>query len=57
MHWTARRPDWMTRRSDGWQGTKISDLQIMQNLLETLMNSGIPDKKHFYKEVILSNRM
>jgi hypothetical protein len=29
----------------------------MQNLLETLMNSGIPVKKHLYKKVILSNRM
>jgi hypothetical protein len=47
----------MTRRSDGWQGTKISDFQIVHNLLETLLNSGIPDKKHLYKEVILAYRM
>jgi len=45
MHWTAGRPDGMTRRSDGWQGIEISDLQIVQNFLETLLNSGIPDKK------------
>jgi hypothetical protein len=32
-------------------------LQTVQNLLETLVNSGIPVKKHHYKEVILSNRM
>jgi hypothetical protein len=57
MHWTTEHPDWMTRRPDGWQGTEIFDLQIVQNLLETLLNSGIPDKKHLYKEVILSNRM
>jgi hypothetical protein len=38
MHWTAGRPDGMTRRPDGWQGTEISDLQIVQNLLETLLN-------------------
>jgi hypothetical protein len=57
MLWTAGRPDGMTRRPDGWQGTEFSDLQTVQNLLETLLNSGIPDKKHLYKEVILSNRM
>jgi hypothetical protein len=47
----------MTRRPDGWQGTKFSALQTAQNLLEALLNSGIPVKKHLYKEVILSNRM
>jgi hypothetical protein len=47
----------MTRRQDGWQGTEFSDLQTMQNLLEALMNCGIPVKKHHYKEVILSNKM
>jgi DNA primase len=57
MHWIAGRPNGMTRRPDGWQGTKIFDSQIVQNLLETLLNSRIPDKKHLYKEVILSNRM
>jgi hypothetical protein len=57
MLWTAGRPDGMTRRPDGWQGTEISDLQTVQNLLETLLNSRIPDEKHLYKEVILSNRM
>jgi hypothetical protein len=29
----------------------------MQNLLEALLNSGIPVKKHLYKEVILSSKM
>jgi hypothetical protein len=57
MLWTAGRLDDMTRRPDGWQGIKFSDLQTMQNLLEALLNSGIPVKKHHYKEVILSNRM
>jgi hypothetical protein len=51
------RPDGMTRRPDGWQGTEFSDLQTVQNLLETLLNSGIFFKKHLYKEVILSKRM
>jgi len=55
--WTAGRPNGMTRSPDGWQGTKFSDLQTVQNLLETHMNSGIPVKEHHYKEVILSNRM
>jgi hypothetical protein len=55
--WTAGRPNCMTRRPDGWQGTEFSNLQTMQNLLETLLNSGIPVKEHYYKEVILSNRM
>jgi len=47
----------MTRRPNGWQGTEFSDLQTVQNLPETLLNSGIPVKKHDYNEVILSNRM
>jgi hypothetical protein len=47
----------MTCRPDGWQGTEFSDLQTVQNLLETLLNSGIPVKEHHYKEVVLSNRM
>jgi hypothetical protein len=51
------RPDGMTRRPVGWQGTEFSDLQTVQNLLETLLNSGIPIKKHHYNEVIMSNRM
>jgi len=46
MHWTAGRPDGMTRRPNGWQGTKFFDLQTVQNLLETILN-----------EVIFSNRM
>jgi hypothetical protein len=48
--WTAERPD-------DWQGTEFSDLQTVQNLLEAFLNSGIPVKKHYYIEVILSNRM
>jgi hypothetical protein len=54
---TDERPDGMTRHPDGWQGTEFSDLQTAQNLLEALMNSGIPVKEHHYKEVILSNKM
>jgi len=42
------RPDGMTCRPDGWQGTEFSG---------STLNSGIPVKKHHYKEVILSNRM
>jgi hypothetical protein len=57
MLWTDGRPEGTTRRPDGWQGTKFSDFQTVQNLLEALLNSGIPVKKHLYKEVILSNRM
>jgi len=47
----------MARHPDGWQGIKFFDLQTMQNLLETLLNSEIPVKQHHYNEVILSNRM
>jgi len=47
----------MTRRPDGWQGTEFSALQTEQNILEALLNNGIPVKKHLYKEVILSNKM
>jgi hypothetical protein len=47
----------MTRRPNGWQGTEFSDLQTVQNLLETLLTSGIPIKEHLYKEMILSNRL
>jgi hypothetical protein len=54
---TDGSPDGMTRSPDGWQGTGFSNLQTMQNLLEALLNSGIPVKKHPYKEVILSNKM
>jgi hypothetical protein len=57
MHWTAGRPDSMTCSPDGWQGTEFSDLQTVQNLLETLLNSGILVKNHLYNEVIFSNRM
>jgi len=41
----SHRPDGMTGSLDGWQGTKISNLQIVQNLLKTLMNSRIFTKK------------
>jgi imidazolonepropionase-like amidohydrolase len=57
MLWTDGRPDGMTRRSDGCQGTEFSDLQTVQNVLKALLKSGIPVKKHLYKEVILTNRM
>jgi hypothetical protein len=57
MLWTAGRPNGMTRRPDGCQGIEFSVLQTVQNLLEALLNSDIPVKKHHYKEVILSNRM
>jgi hypothetical protein len=32
--WTDERPDGMTRRPNCWQGTKISDLQTVQNHLK-----------------------
>jgi hypothetical protein len=57
MLWTDGRPQGMTRCLDGWQGTKFSALQTVQNLMEALLNSGIRVKKHLYEEVILSNRM
>jgi hypothetical protein len=57
MLWTDGRPDGMTCRPDGWQGTEFSDLQTVHNLLEALLNSRIPVKNHLYKEMILSNRM
>jgi len=57
MHWTAGRPNGMTRRLDGWQGNKFFDLKTVPNLLKILLNSEIPIKKHYYDELILSNRM
>jgi len=42
---SSRRPDGMTHRPDGWQGIEFSALQNVQNLLEALLNSGIPVKK------------
>jgi hypothetical protein len=57
MHWTAGRPNGMTHHPDSWQGIEFSNLQTVQNLLETLLNSGIPVKMHLYNEVILFNRM
>jgi hypothetical protein len=32
--WTAGRPDGMTRRPDGWQGTEFFNLQTLHNLLK-----------------------
>jgi hypothetical protein len=52
--WVSRRDDTSSGR---WRGTEFSDLQTVQNLLEALMNSRIPVKRHHYNEVILSNRM
>jgi hypothetical protein len=49
MMLTDERSDGMTRRPDGWQGTGFSNLQTAQNLLEALLNSGIPVRKHLYK--------
>jgi hypothetical protein len=57
MLWITKRPDSISHRPDGWQGNGFSDLQTVLNLLEALLNSGIPFQKHHYKEVILSNRM
>jgi hypothetical protein len=54
---TAGRPDRMTRHPDGWQGTEIFCLVSSAESSETLLNSGIPVKKHIYIQVILSNRM
>jgi hypothetical protein len=55
--WTEGHPNGMTHRLDGWLGTEFSTLQTVQNLLEALLNSRIPVKKHLYKYVILSNKM
>jgi len=52
MLWTVGRPDGMTHRPNEWQGTEFSNLQTVQNLLEALLNSGIPVKQHHYNEVI-----
>jgi hypothetical protein len=30
----TRRPNGMTRRPDSWQGTEISDLKTVQNILK-----------------------
>jgi hypothetical protein len=54
--WTNEHPDGMTRRPDGWQGTEIFDLYNSAESSETLLNSGIPIKKHLYIQVILSNQ-
>jgi hypothetical protein len=47
--WTDERPDGMTRRLDGWQETKISDLQNSAESSEALLNSGNPVKKYLYR--------
>jgi len=57
MHWTAERPNGVTRRSERWQGPEISDLQTVQNLLKILLNSGIPVKKHHYNEVKILDQL
>jgi hypothetical protein len=60
---TVERSDGILRRPDGCKGSNSFDLESVQNLLETLLwnedskNNWIPDNKHHYKEVILSNRM
>jgi len=53
---TDEHPDGITRRPDGWQGTEISNLYNSAESSETLLNSGIPIKKHLYIQVILSNQ-
>jgi hypothetical protein len=57
MVWTVGRPDGMTRRPDGWQGTEFFWLVNCTESFGSTLNSGIPVEKHLYKEVILSNRM
>jgi hypothetical protein len=44
------RPDGMTCRPDGWQGTEFYDLQNVQNLLATLLNSEIRLKSFITKK-------
>jgi hypothetical protein len=46
--WTAGRPDRMTRRPDGWQGTEIFWLVSSAKSSEGTLNSGIPVTKHLY---------
>jgi hypothetical protein len=36
VHWIVWRLDGMTRRLDGWQGTRISDLYSVQNFRKAL---------------------
>jgi hypothetical protein len=52
--WAFRRYDTSSGRL-AWK--RIFWLANCVESSETLLNSGIPDKKHLYKEVILSNRM
>jgi hypothetical protein len=54
--WTDDCPDEMTRRLDGWQGTENFWLVNSSESSETLLNSGIPVKKHLYIQVILSKQ-
>jgi len=61
--WTVERPNGISYLPDGCKGSEISDLEFVQNLLETyiciwrLWKYWNPNKKHHYMEVILSNRM
>jgi hypothetical protein len=57
MLWTIWRPDGISRRPDCWQGTRFFWLVDCAESSESTLNSGIPVKKHHYKEVILSNKM
>jgi len=61
--WTVERPDKISRHPDGCKGYNFSDLESVQNLLETKHwnedseNNWAPVKKHRYMEVILSKKM
>jgi len=52
--WASGRYDTSSRPL---AGNQIFWLANCAESSRTLLNSGIPDKKHLYKEVILSNRM
>jgi hypothetical protein len=51
--WTDERPDGMTCRPDGWQGTDFSDLL---NLLKHFWIAESLVKQHLYIQVILSKQ-
>jgi hypothetical protein len=57
MLWTIGRPDGISRRPDDWQGIEFFDFVNCAKSSRSTLNSGIPIKKHLYKEVILSNRI
>jgi hypothetical protein len=48
-------PDGMTRRPDGWKGTRFSNFANCAESFGSTLNGEIPIKKHLYIEVILSN--